>query len=175
MKSAAPPQETAEQTRITTPPNVQKKKEFKKDIPDLDIKTVKMLLGSLAHPFKQLIRKIKISELNIESIVGGSDAAMAALNFGLQNGAIYSALAWLDSIANLKVERVHIQPDFMREDSVFKLHCKVKIKIGTVIACALAFMVKYAKYKEYNGKPPKKEYSPPRSGGVGKTIRIVMD
>jgi len=154
--------------KTTTPPP--KKKKLEKNIPDLDINLIKMLIDSVAHPVKKLIKKIKITELNIDSTVGGSDAAKAAINFGLQNAAIYAAIAWLKTVSNVKTERISIQPDFMREDSEFSLHCKIKIKTGTVIVCALAFMFKIMKLKANEGAPQTS-----RRGGVGKTIRIVMD
>jgi hypothetical protein len=153
-------------------PDVKKEKSIKKDIPDLDIKMLKMLVGGMAHPIKRLIKKIKITELNIDSVVGGSDAAAAALNYGMQNAAIYSGVAWLDTVSNLKVERINIQADFCREDSEFAFHCKVKIKSGTVLVCLLAFMLKIVKL---NGNGSSHDRRAQRRGGVGKTIRIVME
>jgi len=166
-QASVPPQ-PSQPPKTTTPPP--KKKKLEKNIPDLDINLIKMLVDSVAHPVKKLIRKIKITEFYIDSIVGGSDAAKAAINFGLQNAAVYAAIAWLKTVSNVKVEKINIQPDFMREDSEFTLHCKIKIKTGTVIVCALAFMFKIMKLKANEGVP-----HTPRRGGVGKTIRIVMD
>ncbi|MDR2559696.1 MAG: DUF2953 domain-containing protein [Oscillospiraceae bacterium] len=160
---------------ITTAPNAKKEKSIVKDIPDLDIKMLKMLIGGMAHPIKRLIRKIKITELSINSVVGGSDAAKTAINYGLQNAAVHSAVAWVGSISNVKVENINIQADFMREDSKLALHCKVKIKSGTVLICLLAFMFRIASLNgNGNGNHKKPQYQS-RSGGIGKTIRIVMD
>ncbi|MCL2018973.1 MAG: hypothetical protein FWG70_04360 [Oscillospiraceae bacterium] len=173
LKPDAPPEhsEPAESEKtVKTTLKPKKKKKFETDIPDLDINLIKILIGGLAHPIKKLIKKIKITELYIESIVGGSDAAQAALNFGTQNAAIYSALAWLKTVSSVKVGQINIRPDFMREDSVFNFHCKVKIRLGTVALCAIAVVFKFMKLKtSLNATPPR------RSGGVGKTIRIVMD
>jgi hypothetical protein len=152
-----------------TPAVPKKEKSITKDIPDLDIKMLKMLIGSMSHPIKRLIKKIKITELYIDSVVGGEDAAKAALSFGVQNAAIYSAVAWLDSISNVKTERINIQADFLREDSEFAMHCKVKIKSGTVLVCLLAFMFKIAALNgNGNGKKP-------HNAGIGKTIKIVVN
>jgi hypothetical protein len=167
VKTQATMQKVSESTQ--TPP---KKKKLEKNIPDLDINLIKMLIDSVANPFKKLIKRIKVTELYIDSITGGSDAAAAAFNFGVQNAAIYSLIAWLKAISTVKVERVNIQPDFLSEDSVFILHCKVKIKIGTVIACALAFFFKFLKLKsgESGAGTPSRQ-----KANLGKSIRIVMD
>ncbi|MCL2696539.1 MAG: hypothetical protein FWE74_00495 [Oscillospiraceae bacterium] len=168
-KSTAPPQ-AARQTNLAP----KKEKSVVKNIPDLDISMLKMLVGSMAHPIKRLIKKIKVTELNIDSVVGGSDAAKAAINYGLQNAAVYSGVVWLDSITNVKVERINIQADFCREESEFALHCKVKIKSGTVLVCLLAFMLKMASLNS-GGKHRPKRQTAYKSGGIGKTIRIVID
>lgn len=162
--------------RVSPTSAPKKEKSLTKNIPDLDIKMLKMLVESVKHPIKKLIKKIKITELNINSTVGGDDAAKVAINFGLQNAAIHSAVAWLDSIANVKVEKINIQADFMNEVSDFAIHCKVKIKTGTVLVCLLAFMLKIAKLNAGGGENQKQNRATPRrSGGVGKTIRIVLD
>jgi hypothetical protein len=166
--SQPPPQ--TQQTTLKPP----KKKKLNKNIPDLDINLIKMLISSMAHPFRKLIKKIKITELRIDSIAGGSDAAKAALNYGAQNAVIHGTIAWLKEISSVKVERINIQPDFMREDSEFTLHCKVRIKIGTVIVCGLAFIFKFIALNS-NGNGNEHYTKKPQRAGVGKTIRIVMD
>jgi len=148
-----------------------KQKAIKKNIPDIDIALIKVIYNSLAHPLKRLIRKIRITELRLNSIVGGGDAAKAALNFGLQNAAVYSAIAWLKSISYVKTERINIEADFMREESEFTLHCRVKIKTGTVLICLLVFALKMVRIKAAeNGNHAK-----PRKANLGKSIRIIMD
>ncbi|MCL2078086.1 MAG: DUF2953 domain-containing protein [Oscillospiraceae bacterium] len=147
-QSGEPPRAKFNQTAKTNEKiKPEKPKKAKKNIPDIDFALIKMIVNSFARQLKKLMKKIKITELYINSIVGGSDAARAALNYGLQSAAIHSALAWLKSISSVRVEQINIQPDFMREDSDFFLHFKARIKIGTVILCALAFLIKLLKHK----------------------------
>jgi len=166
---------------IETPQLPAKKpKEIKKDIPDIDFALIKLIYLSLAQPFKRLISKVRITELKYESIVGGSDAAMTAISFGLHNAAVYGALAWLKTISNVKTERINIEADFMREESDFTLHCKIRVRAGTVLLCVLAFMMKAAKIKAYeNGNGHSngngKHAPQPRKANLGKSIRIIMD
>jgi hypothetical protein len=154
------------------PKPAKKQKEIRKNIPDIDMALIKMVYAGLAHPLKRLIKRIRITELRLSSIVGGGDAAKVAINFGLQNAAVYGTLAWLKSISGVKTERINIEADFMREESEFTLHCKVRIKIGTVLMCVLAFMFKMARLKaaENDNHVPK-----PRKTNLGKSIRIIMD
>jgi hypothetical protein len=144
---------TPSQTRTTAQKPAKKRKKTKKNIPEIDIKLIRIIIDSFAHPFKRLVKKIKITELQIDSIVGGSDAAKAAINYGIQNAALYTTLEWLKAVSTVKTERISIQADFMREDSVFVLHCKVKLKIGTVVLCGLIFLFKFLKHKSDADKP----------------------
>ncbi|MCL2109149.1 MAG: hypothetical protein FWH20_07375 [Oscillospiraceae bacterium] len=166
--AATPPEKPLRDSVKTGSP----KKGIRKNIPEIDMKLIRMLLDSFAHPFKRLLKRVKITELYIDSVVGGDDAAKAAINFGLQNAAIYSAVAWLKSISSVRTERISIRADFMREDGEFFLHCKVRIKIGTVVVCGLLFLLKVMRYKAREAEPP-----PVSSGkaNVGKRIHIVLD
>ncbi|MCL1824115.1 MAG: hypothetical protein FWG44_07925 [Oscillospiraceae bacterium] len=146
------PQKSISETKVKSKPIKPAKpakpnKSISKNIPDIDMKLIKMLIDSVAHPFKRLIKKIKITELRIDSIVGGEDAAKAAMNYGLQNAAVYSGLEWLKTISRVKIQYVNIQADFIREDSVFDLHFKISIKIGTILVCGLMFLLKIMKLK----------------------------
>jgi len=140
-------EKTGESPNTTLKTKKKSGKGIEKNVPAIDMKLIRIMVDSAAHPLKRLIKKIKITELYIDSIAGGGDAAKAALNYGVQNAAVYSAVAWLESVSTVNIERINIQADFMREDSVFLLHFKVKIKIGTVILCALIFFIKFIRIK----------------------------
>jgi len=173
-QTAAQPQKPLQNT-VKTEAAQKSKKGIRKNIPEIDIKLIRMMFDSLSHPFKRLIKKVKITELRIDSIVGGSDAAMAAINFGLQNTAIYGTIAWLKAVSSLKVEHINIQPDFLREESELKLHCKVKTKIGTVAVCGLIFLMKIIRHKAAEtAKPPERPHSTGKAN-LSKRIHIVLD
>lgn len=102
------------------------------------LELVKSLVDSLGKPLKRLLHRTRIEKLRIDIICGGEDAADAALNFGKTNILVGNILGWIDAFFTLKKpDDIHIDVDFQREESAYKLSFTARL---TVFA-ALAFLL----------------------------------
>ncbi len=136
-----PKPESIPTDKISTGATQSKPEKVKKK---LDVVLIRSMIDSLHDPLKRLVKKIRINEIYIDSVVGGEDAAKVAMNYGMQNAAVHGLLAWLDSVARITVKEVKIEADFFREESDLFFHCKVKIRVSTLLLCVISFMKKYA-------------------------------
>ncbi len=97
---------------------------------------VKLVWDSLNTPLKRLLKATRIYGFRLNIVVGGDDAAKAAIKFGAVNMAAGSALAFLDGCFTLKGQDFNITCDFLSEETIAE--CELTAKL-TVIA-ALAFL-----------------------------------
>ena len=98
---------------------------------------VKLVWDSLSKPLKQVLKATRIYDFRLYIVVGGEDAAKAAIRFGEVNIAAGSALAFLDGNFTLKKPDYYITCDFLSEET--RAECSFTAKL-TVIA-ALAFLL----------------------------------
>ena len=113
----------------------------KKKIEKGDIKETVFLvidvLRSVLPPMHSLWKKVRITALSIDIVVGGKDAAETAVCYGKISALVYGGLATLRSLMRMKVERVAINSDFLKEHIDQKVFFKVKIRILFVIWAGL--------------------------------------
>ena len=98
---------------------------------------VKLVWDSLSTPLKRLLKATRISGFRLKIVVGGDDAAKAAIKFGGVNIAAGNALAFLDGCFTLKEPDLNITCDFLSEETTAE--CVFTAKL-TLIA-ALAFLL----------------------------------
>ena len=98
---------------------------------------VKLVWDSLSKPLKRVLKATRIYDFRLYIVVGGEDAAKAAIRFGEVNIAAGSALAFLDGNFTLKKPDYYITCDFLSEET--RAECSFTAKL-TVIA-ALAFLL----------------------------------
>lgn len=98
---------------------------------------VKLVWDSLSKPLKRVLKATRIYDFRLYIVVGGEDAAKAAIRFGEVNIAAGSALAFLDGNFTLKKPDYYITCDFLSEET--RAECSFTAKL-TVIA-ALAFFL----------------------------------
>lgn len=97
---------------------------------------VKLVWDSLNTPLRRVLKATRIYGFRLNIVVGGDDAAKAAIKFGAVNMAAGSTLAFLDGCFTLNGQDFNITCDFLSEETIAE--CEFTAKL-TVIA-ALAFL-----------------------------------
>ena len=117
------------------------------------IEFVKQLISSASKPVKRLISHIRVTNFYLFITASGEDAAQAAMNYGKINWIVYTAIALLYEAVKLDVKKIDISADFNSGKTEYELSCKVKLRLGTAIGCALWLLFRTAKlYLKINSK-----------------------
>lgn len=124
----------------------EKKSTFEK----MDIAMIRELIESLAHPFGRLLKKIRFNDIYVNSVVRADDAAVAAINYGLQCAAVASLLAYIGSVSKINVREIKIAPDFENYtdsgvETDLYVRCKIKIRLASLIVFAAVSIWRYMK------------------------------
>lgn len=111
---------------------------------------VKMLVESLGKPLKKLLHRTRITNMRLDIICGGDDAAKAALNYGKTNIVVGNALGWLDMFFTVVKPDINIGVDFESEDTLTEMSCKIKISLGAALAFLLVGLLRVLKNSKGN-------------------------
>jgi hypothetical protein len=107
-----------------------------------DFEMLKLFYDSMFSPLKRIVGKIRVTGLQLNCVVGGSDAMKIALSYGLQSAAISSGLEWLNTILVLRAKQISVTADFAAEKTSLTMKCTVKIRIGVAVFYVLKVSVK---------------------------------
>lgn len=139
-----------------------KEKEEKGDVKNtvfsaLDI--IKMVLP----PIKDLLKKVRVTALSVTITVGCEDSATTAVNYGKISVLVYGGLATLRNLLKIKVSKVDIGCDFLKDKTEQEIFFKVKIRIFSIILAILRMgynflvnILKRTKDKNISGTPEEK-------------------
>lgn len=117
------------------------------------IEFAKQLVESASKPIKRLISHIRVNNFYLFVTASGEDAAQAAMNYGKINWLVHTAVAVLYNAVKLDVKKIDITADFTSGKTEYELSCKVKLRLGTAIDCALWLLFRIAKlYLKINSK-----------------------
>ena len=117
------------------------------------IEFTKQLIESASKPIKRLISHIRVNSFCLFITASGEDAAQAALNYGKINWLVHTAIAVLYNTVKLDVKIIDITADFTSGETKYELSCKVKLRLGTALGCALWLLFRLAKmYLKINSK-----------------------
>ncbi|NLJ15612.1 MAG: DUF2953 domain-containing protein [Clostridiales bacterium] len=118
---------------------------------------IKEIIDSAKNPLLKFIKRIhiKIKALNI--IVGGSDAYSTAMSFGSFNMIIGNILGWVAATMNLSTDsdRIEVNADFDLKKTKYDVDFYVKVRVFTVIALAISFVINYIKNINKTAVPTK--------------------
>ncbi|MEG2769715.1 MAG: hypothetical protein RR902_02770, partial [Oscillospiraceae bacterium] len=93
----------------------------------------------------RVLRKIKFTDIWVEFSVYDADPCKSALKYGKVNAYLYSLVASLENVLNMRFEKVDIKPDFKNEfagKSKFAVTIKDNI-LNLAIAAIWAFRILY--------------------------------
>ena len=95
------------------------------------------IIKSVWLPFKDLMKRGRITALSIDITVGGEDAAETAVLYGKISAFVYGGLAALRNLMTVKVNRVAITCNFLQDHTEQTVFFKVKIRILSAIWAGL--------------------------------------
>ena len=95
------------------------------------------IIKSVWLPFKDLMKRVRITALSIDITVGGEDAAETAVLYGKISAFVYGGLAALRNLMTVKVNRVTITCNFLQDHTEQTVFFKVKIRILSAIWAGL--------------------------------------
>lgn len=140
-----PPAETADKPAADTPaPDAPKEEGGEKAAEEkpkkkmkIDFEMIMQMVDSASPPIKRLIKHIRVNNVYIDWVVGGSDSAAVALKYGGVNAAVQSVLCWLDCAVRLHKKEINIEADFSKESSDIFIYFDVKLRLSTALACGI--------------------------------------
>lgn len=115
------------------------------------------LLPVVGQACGALKRKIRIDDLELELIWGGTDPAAAALGYGRANAALGMLWAVLDN--NFKVKRHSFQVglDYGRTEPAAEVRAAVTITVGQIVTLGVRYGIKALVTWIRSGKGPRKK------------------
>lgn len=115
------------------------------------------LLPVAAEAAGALKRKIRIDDLKLDLIWGGTDAAAIALGYGKANAAV--GMIWPLFDHNFKVKRheFRIALDYERREPGAELEAAVTMTLGQITALSVRYGVKALRVWIKSGKPAEKD------------------
>jgi hypothetical protein len=125
--------------------DAKKAKAHKQSAANFDFDMFKLIYDSAKLPVKHMVSRVRVSGLQLECIVGGSDAFKTAMSYGVQSALLSGGLAWLDTILKLKTKKFSVTADFDKEKTEIYLKCKSKLRLGTAVACIIRYTLNSAK------------------------------
>ena len=141
-------------------PKKEKKPKEKKPKPEGQPGTLSRLMQLLpvvGQVCGTLKRKIRIDELKLELIWGGSDPAAAALGYGRANAALGMLWPVLDNNFKVKRRDFRIGLDYERTQPAVELEAALTFTIGQIVALGVRYGVKALIIWVRSGRPIKKK------------------
>lgn len=111
---------------------------------------VKLVWDSLSKPLKRVLKATRIYDFRLYIVVGGEDAAKAAIRFGEVNIAAGSVLAFLDGNFTLKKPDYNITCDFLSVET--RSECSFTAKLTVIAALAFLFWLAGRAVKNYRAR-----------------------
>lgn len=102
---------------------------------------VEMLEG-LSRPMKRIVKGIRISDLELDFIIGGEDAFETALSYGRISGIVGYLIGLIQSLMTLYIKDVDITADFDAKESTYNAKMLIKLRLGTFLIAAISIIFK---------------------------------
>ena len=137
-------------------PKKEKKPKEKKPKPEGQPGTLSRLMQLLpvvGEVCGALKRKIRIDDLKLELIWGGSDAAAVALGYGQANAALGMLWPLLDNNFKVKRHSLQIGMDYGRTQPAVELEAALTFTIGQIVALGVHYGVKALIIWVRSGRP----------------------
>lgn len=103
----------------------------------VDFQTAMRIVNSAKPHIKRLFKKIRITDVLLDIMVGGDDAAKTALSYGIHCSAIYGLIEFLKQNVTFKADRITIKADFDLPKTDYYARATVKLKLSTFLRCMI--------------------------------------
>lgn len=145
------------QARKERPPAAEKHKKASKEGQPGSLSRLMQLLPVVGQACGALKRKIRIDNLELELIWGGTDAAAAALGYGQANAALGMLWPILDHNFKVKRHSFQIGLDYARTQPTVELQAAVTLTVGQIVALSVRYGVKALVTWIKSGRTPRKK------------------
>ena len=99
-------------------------------------------LSALPGPFQKLLRAVKWCDIETDFVIGGEDAAACAKLYGTVQALL--PMTWqAQHIIRVQRRSISVKCDFTEDKCRWDLSCKVKVRIGTVLAAGIWLGVRF--------------------------------
>lgn len=99
-------------------------------------------LSALPGPFQKLLRSVKWCDIKTDFVIGGEDAAACAKLYGTVQALLPMTLQ-AQHIIRVQRRSISVKCDFTEDKCRWDLSCKVKVRIGTVLAAGIWLGVRF--------------------------------
>ena len=114
------------------------------------VKEVFAFVRAVLERLKRQFRHIAVRRLCLDIKVASEDAATTAIEYGAVCSAVYPALSFIDSIANVKMKSINVAADFNSDKSDFGFSAIIRARILFLIIMAFGVFSEYNKFKTRN-------------------------
>lgn len=90
-------------------------------------------------------RKLRIGHLKLHLTMGGGDPCDLAINYGRANAGLAALVAQLERLFVIKHRDVHINCDFMAEETTILARLDISITLGRIISLLVRYAVRAVK------------------------------
>lgn len=101
------------------------------------------LVKAVCPPLGKLLKRIRITHLQLSLSVGKEDADATAISYGEMNGALYYSLAALQQMMTVKVKKWEIHADFVTGETVWKYYFRVKLRVCVILWAAICMLFRF--------------------------------
>lgn len=99
-------------------------------------------LSVLPGPFQKLLRSVKWCDIETDFVIGGEDAAACAKLYGTVQALLPMTLQ-AQHIIRVQRRSISVKCDFTEDKCRWDLSCRVKVRIGTVLAAGIWLGVRF--------------------------------
>ena len=103
----------------------------------VDFQTAMRIFNSAKPHIKKLFKKIRLTDVLVDIMVGGDDAAKTAISYGVHCSAIYGLIEFLKRNITFKSERITIKADFDLPKTDYYASATLKLRLSTLLGCLL--------------------------------------
>ncbi len=147
----------AKKPKKKKPPVAEKHKREPKEGQPGTLSRVMKLLPVVGQACGALKRKIRIDDLELELIWGGTDAAAIALGYGQANAALGMLWPILDNNFKVKRHSFAISMDYNRTEPAVELQAALTLTVGQIFALGVHYGVKALAVWIKSGRTPRKK------------------
>lgn len=120
--------------------SLKKEKKEKRSFTDV-LQNVRIFIEPLPKFLRRLSKGIKIKRLSVVWCISTDDACETALKYAKCCGCFYNVFRMINSICEVKVDKIRIFPDFVNENSYCVVFLRLQISIGRLFIGTLGYLV----------------------------------
>ena len=142
QKSEASQVKTTEQAEAAGQPQKQEQGKTGKNAPKkpkmkFSFDLIKRIIGRASPHIKRIFKKIRLSNVVIDIVTGGDEAAKTAISYGVHCSAVYGLVGFLDSVISFKADRISVRANFDLPENKYYAKGTLKLRLSTLLHSAI--------------------------------------